>query len=249
MKLLREVIYKTAMATAGFVFFADISQAAPISINVDCAGKTVGVISADITAGKNISGGFDTMGNAGSLAAAGKACGEDHFNWYQIVVSDNGKAQDSKGNLLKAPYIDPPPGGYKGQWEDNLPWYLNEVKGPGQAATELSTQTTATKLSFSDSPSSAGDISFITWLVSVNADSSFQGWDGGFKWNYTTGKGVTSITKLDAGTNPTDAQYKNLLTGFDSKIVATPLPNPLILFGAGLSALLAFGNKREKIYS
>lgn len=249
MKSWSSVFCKTTI-TAGLLLFAGTLQAVPISINVDCGGNTVGVIGADITSGKGIAGGFDTTGKSGSLAAAAKACGEDHFNWYQVVVTDNGKAKDAKGNALNALYVDPPPGGYLGQWEDNLPWYWNETLGPGQTKTELSTKTTANKLGFSDTPSSSGNITFKTWLVSLNADSSFHSWHEGFDWTYTAGTGVTDITELAAGTIPTDDQYKKLITGFDTRIERRKVPEPdslslfgIGLFGIGLLALMARGRK------
>lgn len=191
-------------------------QALPVVINVDCNKKTVGIISVDML-GLGISGGFDTS-NFGSLAQATKACGAHHFNWYQIVVSDNGKAMDSKAGLLLAPYIDPPAGGYLDQWEDSVPWYWNETKGPSQNKTELSFKVRTKGLIFSDFPTSVGSITFRTWLVSLNADSSLHAWHEGFDWTYKVGEGVTSITRMNPKTDPKGAECTDLLKGFDSKI-------------------------------
>ena len=38
-----------------------------------------------------------------SLNAAAAACGEDHFNWYQVVTSDNNPPRGGDGNPLIPP--------------------------------------------------------------------------------------------------------------------------------------------------
>lgn len=229
--------------SAALVMAGVLAQAAPVTIDVNCNGDKVGQISVD-TSGTGISGGFKSSvgGPPATLAAAATACGEDHFDWYQIVTADNGRAKDKDGNPLKAPYVDPPPGGYQGTWEDNLPWYWNEYPGPGEVTSELSRQTTADTLKFGDFPNTrAGDsISFKTWLVSLNADSSFHAWHEGFSWTYVQGTGVKDITSLGAGVFPTDAEYKDLIGGFATKI---PEPSTLTLLFLG-SLLLLIGRVR-----
>jgi hypothetical protein len=235
----KTMMKKSWLLVAFMVVTAGVAQAAPITINVNCAGSKVGEISVN-NDGTGISGGFTSTvgGPPPTLAAAAANCGEDHFNWYQIVVTDNGKAKDKNGNFLTPPYIDPPPGGYQGTWEDDLPWYWNEYPGPGEATSELSRKTTADTLKFGDFPSTQpGDsISFVTWLVSLNSNGSFHSWHEGFSWEYVQNdRSVKNIVSLGDGTFPTDAQYKNLLTGF-----ATSVPEPLTLVTLLLSVPFLF---------
>jgi hypothetical protein len=211
-----------------------VITAAPVTFGVNCNGGKVGTVSVD-TMGAGISGGFTSSvgGPPNTLAAAATACGEDHFDWYQIVTAAPSPPKDANGNQLTVPWVDPPPGGYQGgDWQDNLPWYWNETLGPGEKATELSMQTTIDTLKFADFPSNkpGAIVMFLTWLVSLNADSSFHAWEGGFSWTYTEGSGVSNIASLGAGVNPTDAQYKDIIGGFASK---TPEPSPWILICVG----------------
>jgi hypothetical protein len=221
-----------------------VATAAPITFDVNCNNMKVGTVSVDVK-NAGISGSFmSTVGGPPvSLAGAAAACGEDHFNWYQVVTSDTNPPKDSKGNQLAAPYVDPPPGGYMGgTWEDNLPWYWNEYAGPGEMSSEISRQSTIDTLKFADFPSDVpgAKITFSTWLVSLKKDDSFDSWHGGFSWTYMQGQGMTpsgvsNIMAFDA--NPTDAQYKNITGGF-----ATGLPEPstLTLCAAGLLLLIRF---------
>ena len=66
----------------------------------------------------------------------------DHFNWFQVVTSDNNHSNlvDGQGNPVIPPYIDPPAGGYGGDadlWADDIPWYFNESPPPPQETDEL----------------------------------------------------------------------------------------------------------------
>lgn len=219
-----------------------VAQAAPIIVN--CSGKPVGEISVDKD-GAGISGGFKSSvgGPPPTLADAAKACGEDHFNWYQIVtgVKDGNLGKDKDGNVLTPPWVDPPPGGYfKGNWQDNLPWYWNETLGPGEATTELSGKTSADTLKFADFPGNKDGavVSFKTWLVSLNADSSFHSWHDGFSWEYVqdpTTPGVRNIKTLTS--SPTDAEYKDIIGAFQTNAVPEPSVFALLL-AASLPGLL-----------
>jgi hypothetical protein len=218
-------------------------QAAPLTINVNAGGNQVGVISVDVS-GNGVAGSFSTVPNppnAGSLAAAAKADGEDHFNWYQVVIADNQPPKSFAGAQLAAPYVDVPPGGYDpafdNTWGDNLPWYYDEGT-PTPAATQvvkpglsLANNTTASALSFGDFPGGPNGLSltFDTWLVSLNSDSSFHDFLGGFTWGFSVSaagvKTVTGPTSLN-GVNPTNAQYANIIGGF---VTSIPEPSTLCL--------------------
>jgi hypothetical protein len=213
-----------------------MSSALALDIDVNCAGAKVGVISvSSLGASQGISGGFTSVvGVPPSLAAAAAACKEDHFNWYQVVTSDNGKAVDAGGKKLTAPYVDPPPGGYDSLWADNLPWYWNESAAAAGAkhvmpGYQLSDNTTKSTLSFSDNPSSSGDIGFSTWLVSLNADGSFHAFEGGFSWVYTSKTGTVGSIMFLTG-DPTDANYKNIIGGFAAS-VPEPRQSAMLLLG------------------
>lgn len=214
-----------------------------LTIPVSCGGTQVGSITVNAQgAGMGISGGFtSTTGKPPSLAAAAAAWGETQFNWYQIVTADNGRAQNAAGMFLTAPYVDPPPGGYNYLRADNLPWYWNMTTPPPQSANvepafALSAQTTMSTLNFADNPTSAGNISFTTWLVSLNQDGGLQSFDGGFTWQYNTATNtVTAITEYLEP--PTDAQYKDLVGGFSASIPELPAWALLLTGFAGIALL------------
>jgi len=90
---------------------------------------------------------FETFGLAGNLAAAAAALGGHHFNWYQVVTTDdqpaNSPSNDANvpGSPLSVPRIDPPSGGtgqtavqaLDGIYADAKPWLWNEVQAPPSA--------------------------------------------------------------------------------------------------------------------
>jgi hypothetical protein len=242
-------ISRIAPTSVVLLLFAGSAEAVPITFDVVCASNTVGVVKIDAN-GKGISGSFGTTGNSGTLAAAAAACGEDHFNWYQIITADNQPPKDRAGNQLAPPYVDVPPNGYDSAfdtiWADNLPWYLDEYAPPAGTPnfvtdTLLSSQTTKTALDFSDFPG-GGDglnLSFMTWLVSLNADSSFHSFHGGFSWDFSiaadgTNNGVTKIATL--GALPTNAEYQNIIGNFATKVPEPPIIYLLVV--GGLSILV-----------
>jgi hypothetical protein len=235
------------LVMAPFIAILTGTEARALAIDVNCNGNKVGAITVNaLGVGKGISGGFtSSTGNPASLAAAATACKEDHFNWYQVVTADNGKAVDASGNKLTAPYVDPPPGGYNFQWADNLPWYWDETTAPKGAKNVdpsyyLSNQVTKDTLKFFDNPTSSGNISFSTWLVSVNADGSFQGFDGGFMWDYITANKDVENLKVIAG-NPPDKYFKDIIGGFATKI---PEPSSMLTTITGLLGLVLLIYKR-----
>src|ERR1017187_2958395 len=242
----------------GLLLFAGLLQAAgPTTINVTVGGNQLGVISVDVS-GNGVAGTFSTLPNppnAGSLAAAAALAGEDHFNWYQIVTADNQPPKSFAGVQLAAPYVDVPPGGYAvtfdNTWGDNLPWYYDEgpaTPAAGQVvkpALSLANNTTASTLSFGDFPGGPNGLTltFKTWLVSLNADSSFHAFEGGFSWGFSkAANGTITVTPPAAlGANPVAAEYANLIGGFATSI---PEPSTLCLLALGALALVTAARRR-----
>jgi len=183
-----------------------IAPAAALTIDVKADdGTKVGEVRVHIAPdGSGVMGGFvSSYGDPPSLDAAAQKCGEDHFNWYQLVMGDNMPPHGPDGKLVSAPYWDPPLGGYgwpDTQWADGLPWYWDEGPDPakgtpgfvnglnvddnkhdpnGDGADEV--------LGFADFPAGpvGTEVQFQTWLVSVNADGSIHEFHEGFVWSWT----------------------------------------------------------------
>lgn len=226
------------------------------TLAVNCNGNPVGTITVNASAGGagggGISGGFTSSvgGPPATLAAAAAACGETEFNWYQIVTSANNTYVDRQGNTLTPPFVDPPLNGLATDidptWADNMPWYYDMYSPPAgtpnfDSGYLLSNNTTSSTLNFSDYPNgpAGATVSFSTWLVSLNADGSFQAFDGGFSWTWTKGTGVTNITTFN--TAPTNAQYANIIGGF---AYAVPEPSSLWLVALGAGFVLARRRRR-----
>ena len=218
-----------------------------ITIPVVCGTNQVGVINVNAVNQGNtnngMSGSFSTIPippNAGTLAAAAALCGEDHFNWYQIITAVNIPVTNYNNQPLTAPFVDVPPGGYStnfdNTWGDNIPWYYDEgpaTPGPNQTVEpglSLGANTSLTTLNFGDFPNGPNgfNVTFKTWLVSLNADSSFHAFEGGFSWGFTVStngtRNATAPVSLGAGVNPTDAEYANIIGGF-----ATSVPEPAVI--------------------
>ncbi|MBM3814495.1 MAG: PEP-CTERM sorting domain-containing protein [Acidimicrobiia bacterium] len=83
---------------------------------------------------------------------------------------------------------------------------------------------------------------FRTWLVSLNADSSFHSWHGGFSWDWTNagGKSVASNVKMLKAT-PTKAEYNDLIGGFADRV---PEPETYLLL---ITGLMVFGCMRARL--
>lgn len=213
-----------------------------LSIDVKCAGSSVGSIAVDVD-GSGVKGSFVSSvgGPPATLGAAAAACNEDHFNWYQVRVGGGAAPPAANGVVPTIPFVDPPPGGWGYGWADKLPWYWDETapadgKNPdGTAydpAYQLKNQSAGNTLKFADYPAGSNKV-FNTWLVSLNADGSFHGWHGGFSWTYTaasdTAGGLGAL-----GGPPADALYKDLIGGFAAAI---PEPQPAALLLLGLAVL------------
>jgi hypothetical protein len=225
-----------------------------VAINVSCNSRVVGAI--NVTAnGAGISGGFTSSvgGPPGTLAAAAAACNETQFNWYQIVTATNGAYQNRQGANLTPPFIDPPLNGLSvaqdPTWADNMPWYWDMYAPTAgtpnyDAAYQLSNNTTAGTLNFADYPGGPAGrtVSFNTWLVSLNANGSFQAFDGGFTWNWAQAtNSVTGIAAL-AG-NPTAAQYQNIIAGFATRV---PEPASMTLLAGGMLMLAGMARRTRR---
>lgn len=135
-----------------------------------------------------------------SLDEAAAQCGQDHFNFFQIVRSDTSPLSDANGVRLVPPHLDTPPGGYHRLWDDRLPWYMTEGPLPPAATIgfdpllhiqnrrmDANNDGIADTLTFEDAPSS-GDgtvVNFELWLASVNRDGSLHGFhEGGITWTW-----------------------------------------------------------------
>ena len=182
-------------AVAALVLCWMSAAAVALSIPVTASdGTPMGTIDVEVSPdGTGIVGGFNAIP---SLAAAAAANNEDHFNWHQVVVSDNNPPNDADGNPLVPPYNDPPAGGYgppSTQWADDLPWYWDEGDDPAPTTPgwddgyNLDDNTTENSLGFTDFPWDAPgtNLEFNTWLVSLNADGSLHSYHGGFAWTWS----------------------------------------------------------------
>lgn len=224
------------MIAACVIASVGIVQAAPITIPVNCGQPAVhvGDVTVDVSGG-GVAGGFSSIvGTPPSLAAAAAACNEDHFNWYQVVTADNMPPNDAGGNPVVPPYVDVPPGGYgppSTQWGDNLPWYWDEGADPPAGTPGFSdgfniadhlqdinpADGTIETLHYEDFPGGAAgtNLSFKTWLVSLNADGSFHSWHGGFSWDWSNSTGGDVASNLAAFEGaPTAAEYTDIIGGF-----------------------------------
>lgn len=228
-----------------------------LSIDIDCGGMIVGTITMNADPLGAVVGNFMSKAPAfPTLAAAAKQCNEDHFNWYQVVTADNQPPTDAGGNRLTPPYVDPPPGGYLDEnamrpgnqtlIADNLPWYWNEGPNPpvppgADQAPTLASKTSATTLEYEDAPGNPGSaISFRTWLVSLNSDSSLHGFLRGFEWNISVGatgapRTIGGPTALPPG-DPTNAEFRDITTKFETRVV--PEPSTLVLIALGLATMI-----------
>ena len=249
-------ICSVASLVALTILLASASAATAITIDINCDGVKVGTLT--VFDAFPIGAEFKANGPAfPTLGDAAKKCGEHHFNWYQVVVADNKQPLDAGGKPVTAPYVDPPPGGYLDSnpstpgnqtlWADNLPWYWNEGPPPPAGTpgfdpeTMLEKHTDATTLDFGDVPGGAStEIVFKTWLVSLNADSSFHSFHTGFTWKFVSDAAnrpkVEGVAFLAA--TPTEAEFQNITGSFATRV---PEPDAMVTALLGVSVLLGLG--------
>jgi hypothetical protein len=212
------------------------SIANALTIPVACGSSQVGSIEMNAQ-GNGLLGSFQST--VGTLSEAAAFCGEDHFNWYQIVTATNGNYRDRQGNALVPNFIDPPQGGLDPAldptWADDLPWYWDEylpLAGTPNVFPNLllSANVTPVALNYEDFPGGPMDrtVSFRTWLVSLNADSSFHSFHEGFSFDWSRASGVANLQFLSGP--PTPAEYDALVI---------PEPGTLVFLLSGF-AILAF---------
>ena len=89
------------------------------------------------------------------------------------------------------------------------------------------------------------NVPFKTWLVSLNADSSFHSFHGGLTWNFISPdlatRQIVQLNALPAGTDPSRAEYQDLIGSFATSI---PEPSGVALLGTGI--LVLFGCRRRR---
>ncbi len=127
----------------------------PTDFSLDSSDPEIAVMSGETRLGRitlietgdpdsPIEASFETVGDAGTLGAAAAALGGHHFNWYQLITTDDDPERAvsgdlaSTGSLLTVPRIDPPSGGTgqsanfanNGIYADDKPWLWNEVQAP-----------------------------------------------------------------------------------------------------------------------
>lgn len=155
----------------------------------------------------------------------------DHLNWYQLAVVDSDPYIDACGHEMKAPYVDPPPGGYPpgtqggddGVWSDKCPWYADETPGPGEMTQPpylwwqfLSHD--GLEFTFQDDPVLQPPMYFRckTWLVAVSplggAPHRPHVWLPGFEWESDYRSSPWKVRLLGPLTAPpTQAEYGALV--------------------------------------
>jgi hypothetical protein len=193
----------------------------------------------------------DGAGAPPTLAAAAQACGEHHFNWYQIITVDNNPPAGRIDGQLTAPYVDPARGGYLANpatkfaevLADKLPWFWNEGPDPApgtpgaQAHIDDMAPPGALTLRIEDSPvgPTEQNVSGKTWLVSLNKDGSLYTFhQPGFSWDWSReASGNQTITVQQLNREPTIEEYNVLIRDFDERI--SILVNDQLLFRKDLS--------------
>jgi len=255
----------------------DVAAALVIDVKAP-DGTKVGSITVNVSAdGKGIVGGFTSTypqppppGTEPSLGGAAAKCGEDHFNWFQVVTADNKPPNGADGKPLTPPYLDPPLGGYGGddvQWADNRFWYWDETAPaagtPGyDARYQLSNQTTNDTLHYEDFPGGAPgtQLGFSTWLASVNADGSLHSFHGGFSWTWQkpAGGGSEGSGRRDLeipGVWPPDHLAGTVVLlptpltpqqGWQAYQTFVPEPSSFLLAGLGLLGLVVVVLRRRR---
>ncbi len=187
-----------------------------------------------------------------SLEGAAEKCGEDHFNWFQVVVQDNDPPNDADGDPVEPPYIDPPDGGYEGHWADDDPWYWDEGDDPPPGTEgfedgynlednleDENGDGVDDTLGYQDFPWGpvGTSLEFVTFLVSLNADGSLHSFHGGFNWTWERiNPGVANVM------GPLDP---SVAWGFYNSL-AVPEPASALLGLSGIVLMITFVRRRPR---
>lgn len=186
-------------------------------------GRKLGVLAVGHTRGEEA--GIDAVFEpTDTLSAAAKSIGVTHFNWYQYVVKDAHPLRDATGEWLRAPYVDPPCGGYGAPdrfWADDIPWYWNETERPGpqQSRKErrhlLDANIWKGSLFMSDAPDGAPGtvLVFRTYLTGVPKQGKSPVFLGGWTWSFRIGESqarVRAVGRL-AENEPPPSNYEEIL--------------------------------------
>jgi hypothetical protein len=187
-----------------------------------------------------------------TLARMEAALGQDHLNWLQIVTADNMPPLGAGSNVLTAPYLDPPVGGYIDQWADQRPWYFDEVSPPATNTVAwtnaylLANNVTATQLNYFDFPGGGTGtvVNFVTFLVSDYGNMTYSVLSG-FTWsvsvNAMTNTVITSLAGGAVFSNSYSALVQNQ-TGW----VLVPEPSALLLALIGLVTAIGIYRNRTR---
>ena len=166
---------------------------------------------------------------------------QDHFNWFQVILTDTNPLQDSSGTLLVPPYIDPPNGGYLNSPDDTRPWYWSEVP-VGSFPADLGFATSEFALDFQDFPrdNPGNAFEFATFLIGDFGDTTYRVFNG-FTWSVSIDAlGFANVDALNNGAVFTD-QYADIISnefGWSEASAAVPEPSMILLFSGGLIWLL-----------
>lgn len=247
----------------------------PIEFDASAKGETVGKVKINVeTSGKNegLKGNFEVTkknedGATMTVDELENFLGHDYLNWFQNITRDTNSFKDSKGNPLKAPYIDLPKDGYSNFWADDVPWYWHEKAQPAgntrdwDAGFLLNNNLMGSALNFEDFPADepGTEVDFATFLVGDFGDKTYQVLDG-FSWKIKVGAdGFTDIISLEKETKFTGMFAKQIQDEFGYKQVTEPLtvdvqlvPEPdstfltTLAFGAFLGTGLALKRQLKK---
>ena len=142
--------------------------------------------------------------------------GYDHFNWVSYVEVDPYGINDRNGNMMSAPYNDPPMGGYQYDSADRLPFYwdvTNCDRCNQRHHIQHRNNLQRFDLVFKDAPTDerlqpGESIKFMTSLVGVkkiDLDRTVAEWDvlHTFRWkvsNTESGRSQVSLIDNDVDT-------------------------------------------------
>jgi hypothetical protein len=182
--------------------------------------------------------------------------GQDHLQWFQKVTRDTDPPDDSRGNQLKVPYIDPPPNGTSTMWADEIPWYFDE-HAPSDAERggrdwspgvllENNINNNFGILAYHDGP--MGDkgleVSFATFLVSDYGSSNYSVL-GGFSWSIKVDNdGLTHVETLEK--NAPFVYTDEIYNEFGYTLVPEPSTWFLATIGLFMIGLMRGGQKGKE---